>query len=218
MHSIANKRLTQALTRRQLHLIYFAPAFSRTYATETQQTTSSNAPPPYIDYKQRSTVQYDAMQHRVPQLEPAKKELPAKASSSSSSSAKEVTELKGSRWSRAVAFIKKEASHYWSGTKLLAKEVSISAGLLSALLRGRKLTRREHRQLKRTTQDLLRLIPFSVFVIVPFMEFLLPVALKLFPNMLPSTFTDRHKEVGLVLCSLLREEHFCHRMKKRGNC
>jgi LETM1 and EF-hand domain-containing protein 1 len=43
-------------------------------------------------------------------------------------------------------------------------------------------------QLKRTTTDLLRLLPFSVFVIVPFMEFLLPVALRLFPNMLPSTF------------------------------
>lgn len=32
-------------------------------------------------------------------------------------------------------------------------------------------------------------MPFSVFVIVPFMELLLPVALKLFPGMLPSTFT-----------------------------
>jgi LETM1 and EF-hand domain-containing protein 1 len=35
------------------------------------------------------------------------------------------------------------------------------------------------------------LIPFAVFVIVPFMELLLPVALKLFPNMLPSTFEDK---------------------------
>jgi LETM1 and EF-hand domain-containing protein 1 len=32
------------------------------------------------------------------------------------------------------------------------------------------------------------LVPFSVFVIVPFAELLLPVALKLFPNMLPSTY------------------------------
>ncbi|KAG9066543.1 hypothetical protein KI688_012451 [Linnemannia hyalina] len=46
----------------------------------------------------------------------------------------------------------------------------------------------------RTSGDLLRLIPFSVFIIVPFMEFLLPVALKLFPNMLPSTFQDRFAE------------------------
>ena len=51
-------------------------------------------------------------------------------------------------------------------------------------------------QLKRTTQDLLRLVPFSVFVIVPFMEFLLPVALKLFPNMLPSTFEDKYAAVS----------------------
>ena len=33
-----------------------------------------------------------------------------------------------------------------------------------------------------------RLVPFSVFVIVPFAELLLPVALKLFPNLLPSTY------------------------------
>jgi LETM1 and EF-hand domain-containing protein 1 len=44
--------------------------------------------------------------------------------------------------------------------------------------------------------DLLRLIPFAVFVIVPFMELLLPVALALFPNMLPSTFEDKLKKVG----------------------
>jgi LETM1 and EF-hand domain-containing protein 1 len=34
----------------------------------------------------------------------------------------------------------------------------------------------------------------SVFVIVPFMEFALPFALKIWPNMLPSTFQDSLKE------------------------
>ena len=43
-------------------------------------------------------------------------------------------------------------------------------------------------QLQRTVEDLGRLVPFSVFVIVPFAELLLPVALKLFPNLLPSTY------------------------------
>jgi hypothetical protein len=42
--------------------------------------------------------------------------------------------------------------------------------------------------------DIFRLVPFAIFVIVPFMEFLLPVALKLFPNMLPSTFQDSLKK------------------------
>ncbi|KZT52058.1 LETM1-domain-containing protein [Calocera cornea HHB12733] len=104
---------------------------------------------------------------------------------------KELSNPNKSYAARAWAWLKHEASHYWTGTKLLGKEIRISARLARKVLGGTKLTRREHRQLKRTTNDLLRLIPFSVFVVVPFMEFLLPVALKLFPNMLPSTFEDK---------------------------
>jgi len=84
--------------------------------------------------------------------------------------------------------VKKEAVHYWDGTKLLGKEIRISFRLALKMAAGYELSRRESRQLKRTTEDLIRLVPFSVFVIVPFAEFLLPVALKLFPNMLPSTY------------------------------
>lgn len=93
---------------------------------------------------------------------------------------------------RAWKKVKHEAQHYWHGTKLLVSEVRISSRLQWKILQGETLTRRERRQLKRTTQDLLRLVPFSVFLIVPFMELLLPVALKLFPNMLPSTFEDKY--------------------------
>ncbi|TLS23005.1 uncharacterized protein PpBr36_05636 [Pyricularia pennisetigena] len=84
--------------------------------------------------------------------------------------------------------IKKEAQHYWDGTKLLAAEVKISSRLALKMAAGYELTRRESRQLQRTVQDLGRLVPFSVFIIVPFAELLLPVALKLFPNLLPSTY------------------------------
>ena len=59
--------------------------------------------------------------------------------------------------------------------------------------KGHSLSRRETRQLQRTTADLIRLVPFSIIVVVPFMELLLPVFLKLFPNMLPSTFQDSDK-------------------------
>ena len=37
------------------------------------------------------------------------------------------------------------------------------------------------------------MVPFSIFIIVPFMELALPLALRLFPNMLPSTFQDSLK-------------------------
>ncbi|CDO74886.1 hypothetical protein BN946_scf185004.g36 [Trametes cinnabarina] len=100
---------------------------------------------------------------------------------------KEDTPLATRVWKK----VKHEVQHYWHGTKLLAAEVRISARLQWKLLHGETLTRRERRQLKRTTQDLLRLIPFAVFVIVPFMEFLIPVVLKVFPNALPSTFEDK---------------------------
>eukprot|EP01116_Phalansterium_solitarium_P023538 TRINITY_DN829_c0_g1_i2.p1 TRINITY_DN829_c0_g1~~TRINITY_DN829_c0_g1_i2.p1 ORF type:complete len:704 (+),score=339.20 TRINITY_DN829_c0_g1_i2:189-2300(+) len=89
--------------------------------------------------------------------------------------------------------IKEGAQHYWLGTKLLYVEIRTTISIVNRLTQGHTMTRRERRQLIRTTSDLLRVIPFSIFVIVPFMEFLLPVALKLFPNMLPSTFEDKLK-------------------------
>ncbi|EXJ63527.1 uncharacterized protein A1O5_11288 [Cladophialophora psammophila CBS 110553] len=114
--------------------------------------------------------------------------------------------------------IKKELQHYWDGTKLLAAEVKISSRLALKMAAGYELSRRENRQLQRTVQDLGRLVPFSVFVIVPFAEFLLPVALKLFPNLLPSTFEgqksreakaahlrETRKQVSAFLRNTLRE-------------
>lgn len=87
--------------------------------------------------------------------------------------------------------VKEGALHYWQGTKLLAYETKTSSGLVLKLLRGDRLIRREYRQLLRTTSDLFRLVPFVIILIVPFLEFALPVLLKFFPNMLPSTFEDR---------------------------
>lgn len=90
-----------------------------------------------------------------------------------------------------MARIKEGLLHYWHGSKLLAYETKISSKLLFKLIRGEQLIRRERKQLLRTTSDLFRLVPFIVIAIIPFLEFALPVLLKLFPNMLPSTFEDK---------------------------
>eukprot|EP01122_Echinamoeba_exundans_P010813 TRINITY_DN4118_c0_g1_i1.p1 TRINITY_DN4118_c0_g1~~TRINITY_DN4118_c0_g1_i1.p1 ORF type:complete len:719 (-),score=229.54 TRINITY_DN4118_c0_g1_i1:386-2542(-) len=84
--------------------------------------------------------------------------------------------------------------HYWMGTKLLWLNIRLSTKIAFRVLRGHKMSRRERRLLVRTMSDLFRLVPFSVFVIVPFMELTLPIFLKLFPNMLPSTFDDKMKQ------------------------
>ncbi|OIW19289.1 hypothetical protein TanjilG_20414 [Lupinus angustifolius] len=101
-------------------------------------------------------------------------------------------------WAKKLVHWKDEfkatLQHYWLGIKLLAADVRISSRLLLKLAGGKSLSRRERQQLTRTTADIFRLVPVAVFIIVPFMEFLLPVFLKLFPNMLPSTFQDKMKE------------------------
>lgn len=81
-----------------------------------------------------------------------------------------------------------ELVHYYHGFRLLFVDINICRKLLWRVLNGKTLTRREHKLLVRTTSDIFRLVPFSVFIIVPFMELLLPLAIKLFPGMLPSTF------------------------------
>ncbi|KAL8811836.1 MAG: hypothetical protein Q9200_001479 [Gallowayella weberi] len=114
--------------------------------------------------------------------------------------------------------IMREVHHYWDGTKLLATEVKISTKLALRMAAGYELSRRENRQLQRTVQDLARLVPFSAFIIVPFAELLLPVALKLFPNLLPSTYEGQkskdakatslrttRKEVSTFLRETLKE-------------
>uniref|UniRef100_T1PEC2 Mitochondrial proton/calcium exchanger protein n=1 Tax=Musca domestica TaxID=7370 RepID=T1PEC2_MUSDO len=88
-----------------------------------------------------------------------------------------------------------EIVHYYHGFRLLFIDINICRKLLWRVLNGKTLTRRENKLLVRTTSDLFRLIPFSVFIIVPFMELLLPVFIKFFPGMLPSTFqTTKERE------------------------
>ncbi|CAG0887381.1 unnamed protein product, partial [Cyprideis torosa] len=87
--------------------------------------------------------------------------------------------------------IKGELIHTWHAFKLMWFDTKVAYGLTKRLLSGHQLSRREHQQLVRTVSDLFRLVPFSVFIIVPFLEFTLPFFLYFFPNMLPSQFAKR---------------------------
>lgn len=91
-----------------------------------------------------------------------------------------------------------EVMHYYHGFKLLGLNAKISFKLALKKMRGQELTRREHNLFVETVADLFRLLPFSVFIIVPFLEFTLPIFIKIFPGMLPTTFqTKDDKEAKL---------------------
>lgn len=91
-----------------------------------------------------------------------------------------------------------ELVHYYHGFRLLFIDMRVSTGLVMRILNGKTLSRREHNLLIRTVGDMFRLLPFSVFIVVPFMELMLPFYLKFFPGMLPSTFqTEHQRQEGL---------------------
>ncbi|CAK8990511.1 unnamed protein product [Durusdinium trenchii] len=87
------------------------------------------------------------------------------------------------------------AKHFikWTvtGFKLLGADVRAAYFLTKRVFKGYPLSVRERRLLVRTTSDCLKLIPFSFFLVVPFAEFALPFFLRLFPNMMPSTFFEQ---------------------------
>lgn len=103
-----------------------------------------------------------------------------------------------------------EVVHYYHGFRLLFIDIGIASRLLWKVLNGISLSRREHKQLVRTSSDVFRLVPFSVFIIIPFMELLLPVFLKFFPNLLPSTFATASEKVNIVCISKILTHMFVY--------
>jgi LETM1 and EF-hand domain-containing protein 1 len=175
----------------------------RTYSTETDTHRGPpGGPPPGFDVeKAKIPITQQANTAKPSPSKEAELKEAAKKEADSAAKPTTLTELAaqkekddalekkdGKKQLTLMQKIKKEAQHYWDGTKLLAAEVRISSRLALKMAAGYELSRREHRQLQRTVQDLGRLVPFSVFVIVPFAELLLPFALKLFPGLLPSTY------------------------------
>ncbi|MEN2496609.1 MAG: letm1 and EF-hand domain-containing protein 1, mitochondrial, variant 2 [Marteilia pararefringens] len=83
--------------------------------------------------------------------------------------------------------------------RLFFLELRVSTRLLSrTIIDGGELSRRERRQLIRTLADVLKIFPYFMFLVVPLLEFLLPLYIKFFPFMLPSTFkTKSDKKLAL---------------------
>lgn len=73
-----------------------------------------------------------------------------KAATEKGGQGKEVAEKKEEDRKKLTMWqkVKKEAEHYWDGTKLLATEVKISSKLALRMAAGYELTRREHRQVR----------------------------------------------------------------------
>lgn len=192
---------------------------TRGYATEhstSNSRSSESFPPPGFNAEQAKKPIQKEEQSQTKDVQKADKTTTAPAKNGNAKGSeivkagdvdKKASEKKDQKNLTIGQKIKKEVQHYWDGTKLLGTEVRISSRLVLKMARGYELTRREHRQLQRTTNDLGRLVPFSMFIIIPFAELLLPIALKLFPNMLPSTYEGaKVRETKALSLSSTRKE------------
>jgi LETM1 and EF-hand domain-containing protein 1 len=95
--------------------------------------------------------------------------------------------------------VKEFCLHFWHGCKQFGHDVRVAWGYMKIVIGGEELTRQQRRHLNQTVADMFRLVPFSVFVIVPFLELLLPFALAVFPNMLPSSFQTKSEKAAKQL-------------------
>ena len=128
----------------------------RPLSTEQRSTTSSPVPPPTSPSQTTAGQEVSPVPApgSPPPLPPAPLDAitPKAIDLAEEKVQKEIAKKEkdakpqGSLPTRAWAVVKKEAAHYWAGTKLLGHEIKISTKLLRTVLRGEELTRRERRQ------------------------------------------------------------------------
>lgn len=142
----------------------------RGYATETSTSTSSPSnplPPPGFNAEQakkpipKEDASRLAADNGSTQVAPKPETPPAGENSVDAQKCAELEAAKktlaedekkvteGKKEQKKLTFgqkIKKEAQHYWDGTKLLATEVRISSRLALKMAAGYELSRREYRQ------------------------------------------------------------------------
>lgn len=97
----------------------------------------------------------------------------------------------GGLWTRSKAVVVRELKKVVRGCKLFSSNFRVMLGRKVQVYKsGERLTLRERKLVQKTKGDILKMIPFSIIIIVPFAELALPPLLFLFPNMIPSTFLD----------------------------
>ncbi|OMJ79877.1 hypothetical protein SteCoe_20023 [Stentor coeruleus] len=96
--------------------------------------------------------------------------------------------------------IKSEALKTWKYCKIIYRDGKwFLKKQLKMKFFDESITIKERHKMTATKSDLLKMIPFSFFIIVPGAELTLPIFLYLFPNMIPSAFISKTKEEKKII-------------------
>lgn len=95
---------------------------------------------------------------------------------------------------KAWEVVKRETKKAVQGCKILWHDGKFLARKKYAIvMHEEQYSLKEKKLMAKTSVDLVKMIPFSFFIVVPFSEIFLPPSLYLFPNMIPSTFLSKSK-------------------------
>ncbi|KAK1367087.1 Mitochondrial proton/calcium exchanger protein [Heracleum sosnowskyi] len=95
------------------------------------------------------------------------------------------------KWSQCKIVYYTIMVRYQLGKKLLRADATITKRLLLKITQGKCLSRRERQLLTRATADIFRLVPGSMFLAVPSIQLVLPLLLRLYPNILSPSFQEK---------------------------
>lgn len=91
--------------------------------------------------------------------------------------------------------IKAEILKTWKCCKIIYRDgIWYAKKKTRMIFQDEPITLKEKHKMTTTKIDLMKMIPFSFFIIIPGAELLLPLCLYLFPNMVPSSFISKTKE------------------------
>lgn len=126
----------------------------RPYSTQTSTTTTTTTTTTTPPVNEKAGPASDAAKAAAAAANPTAetKEVTPEVKETGVAAAKK-EKPSGPLMKRAWAVIKKEAAHYWAGTKLLGSEIKISSKLQWKVLNGGSLTRRERRQVSLLALD-----------------------------------------------------------------
>lgn len=87
----------------------------------------------------------------------------------------------------------------WMGTELLFTDVSDALGLLIKQLKGRRLTKREKKKMKRTLGDIATLVPITILMLIPVSAVghaaMLAAIKKYVPSLIPSPYSPERLDL-----------------------
>lgn len=107
-----------------------------------------------------------------------------------------------------------EIKFYYTGTKILIHNIRQSRAIIKKKQQNQQVHWREDRLLRQTKNDLTKVVPFLGIAMIPLSEFFLPIIIRTFPSLLPSTYQNEEQKKELYENNYYRKLRSAQQIQK----